>query len=165
METNYNNIPIGIPKSPPPKNTKKYVAVLIVVSVFATVFFFWQYNLIEKITYSLKPKLPSGVPQDFLPENVKLKSYQVQSDDDFLLMKGEEYRVGKTYEINKPRFEAVTEIVPIMEKNGWVVIAGTKQDDKKTILKMNNGKQTVFIEITEIDANKSSVVFVPVERK
>ena len=58
--------------------------------------------------------------------------------------RGEEYQMGKSYEVNKPYLEEVREITLTMSKNGWVPIDGTKQDNGQTVLKMNNGQQAVF---------------------
>ena len=143
------------------KNTLMYLLVLVVVLLLAIVFVVFKFDLAQNLYQS---KLPSWMPQDLLPPNTQLKDYKVNDPASFLLRKGEEYQVGGSYEVNKPYKEMVGEIILIMSKDGWVPIDGTKQDEKQTVLKMNNGQQTVFVAVKKIDDQKSMVIFTPVER-
>ena len=144
------------------KNTLMYLLVLVIVFILAIVFVVFKFDLAQNFYQS---KLPSWMPQDLLPPNTQLKDYKVDDPASFLLRKGEVYQAGKSYEVNKPYLEEVREIILIMSKDGWVPIDGTKQDENQTVLKMNNGQQTVFVTVKKIDAQKSMVIFTPVEKQ
>lgn len=161
MEPNLdNNVPASF--SGLPKHKSVRALVLMVVFALAIIFVFFKFNLVQNI---FQDKLPSWMPQDLLPPNTKLSDYEVSDPTVFLLRKGEEYQMGKSYEVNKPYMEEVREITLTMSKNGWVPIDGTKQDNGQTVLKMNNGQQTVFVAVKKIDDQKSMVIFTPVDKQ
>lgn len=143
------------------KNTKIYVLVLVVIFLLAIIFVVFKFNLIQNI---YQPKPPASIPQYFWPKDTGFKDYEVDDPASFLLRKGEEYQEGKSYEVDKPYMETVREIISIMNGNGWAPITGSQQDEKRTILKINNGEATLFIAVKKVTDEKSMVIFIPVER-
>ncbi len=142
------------------KSAKIYATVLAVVFLLAVIFIVFKFNLIQKI---YQPKPPASIPQYFWPKDTGFKDYEIDDPASFPLRKGEEYQEGKSYEAVKPYMDTVREVISIMNKNGWAPVSG-RQDEERTILKINNGEATLFIAVKKVTDEKSMVIFIPVER-
>ncbi len=141
--------------------SRKNILIAVIIIALAITFAVFKFNLIQKI---YQPKPPVWMPQYFWPRGIELKNYTVDDPASFLLRKGEEYQAGKSYEIDKPYMEMVGEILSRVNANGWAVGSGSQQNERRTVLKINNGKDTLFIEVKKITDEKSLVIFVPVKK-
>ena len=99
------------------------------------------------------------------------KNVTITDTKSFVLSKKEILKPAVQYTVSKSQADTFAQVLKEMSNNGWAAIGGSTQTDQETIIKMNNGTDTLFITLTGgkiKDQNGqmvTTVTIVPVERK
>ena len=120
---------------------KKIVIVLSVVAVLILAgLLIWQLNKGERILNQQLQKIPAY----FVDSEAKISAYKQQDEKDFKLYRGENLESGIKYEVVKNRTEALAGFLEEMRKHNWIAVGGTKELADQTIIRLNNGADTLY---------------------
>lgn len=111
-------------------------------------------------------QIKKSVPDYFIDTSAQLTVYTPEDLQDYKLLKGQSLsQNGLQYEVTTPYKQAIRDILTTMDQKGWTAIGGSAQTPTTTMVKMNNGTDTLFIRIESniVDTpNKSTITILPV---
>jgi hypothetical protein len=102
-----------------------------------------------------------------LSDAKRLAAFKTADTKDFRLLEKESLSEGVSYVAQKPFAQTAKELYNQRSQQGWVAIAGSFSTENMVVIKMNNGKETVFIKLIKQstgDSETTQVIILPVKR-
>lgn len=123
------------------------VTLLIIMGILG----FIKYRQVVEIN-----KIKKTVPDYFINSDARMTVYQPTDLQDYKLLKGQNLsQNGLQYQVVTPYKQAIRDILTTMNEKGWTAIGGSGQTATTTIIKMNNGANSLFITIEDGSATQS----------
>ncbi|MDP3741585.1 MAG: hypothetical protein Q8R08_04675 [bacterium] len=142
------------------KNSKNLWILGLVIIIILAVFFALQYPKQKQLN-----ELKQRIPEYFVDPSAKATVVTQTPQGTPPLLKSENLTEGLSYEVSKPYEQAANEFIITMKEQGWYAVFGSNKSPDKTIMRINNSKETLLCYIEPTDEQSTRVTIFPVNGK